>query len=335
MYLSYCVSEKLNRKYMEDNYFIDRKKNFYCITDGHSGNFVSKYICDNFFKELENKIFNTNTEERKKINLNQFFTFLCKDIDVKLYDIITKFKKNDNSGTTLSSVFLINDKFYFLNVGDSITCLISNNKLIYVNCFHKPENEEEKKRIEKHYKVIFNRINGRLNISRTFGDFMYKNMDDYYNSAIIAKPELFCFELEKLKDKNSWILLASDGLYENYSIGLITQIINFLLCVGFKVEFISEIILNHYKFINSNDNLTFIIILLDEIKQNKEDREFFKYFLIVHKNNLKKKINENENDSPEIIFLSYLNGLLLVPYLKLILYLFKDEILKHILHKRS
>lgn len=333
--LSYFVSEKLNREHMEDNYYIDKNKNFYCVTDGHGGNFVSRFVCNHFFTELEKKIMNIKKNLNPDLNLNQFFTFLCKDIDFKLYRIIKKFKKNDSSGTTLSSVFLINDILYFLNVGDSITCLITNNKLVYVNGFHKPENEEEKKRIEKHFKVVSNRINGRLNISRTFGDFIYKNMNDYDNSAIITKPELFCIKINKLKNQNTWFLIASDGIYENYSIGVITQIINFLLGVGLSIDFISELILNHYKFINSKDNLTFIIVLLDTIQENKEDKEFLRYFLNYHKNNLIKKINDNKNDSIEIIFLMYLNSLLLIPYLKILLYMFKDEILKNILYNIS
>ena len=71
---------------------------------------------------------------------------------------------------------MITPKHYFVfNVGDSRTVLVRNKQLQFATEDHKPTNEGEKRRIEgANGKVIINRINGSLAVSRALGDFDYK-----------------------------------------------------------------------------------------------------------------------------------------------------------------
>ena len=75
---------------------------------------------------------------------------------------------------------LITPKHYFVfNVGDSRSLLVRDRKVFFASNDHKPVNEEEKKRIEKAGgKVIIQRINGSLAVSRALGDFEYKQRND-------------------------------------------------------------------------------------------------------------------------------------------------------------
>ena len=100
------------------------------------------------------------------------------------------------------------------NIGDSRSVLCRNGQAIALSEDHKPINPEEKARIIKaggH--ITHNRINGNINISRTFGDFYYKsNKNKPYNEQmIISIPEIK--EKEKKKGEDQYILMASDGVW--------------------------------------------------------------------------------------------------------------------------
>lgn len=66
---------------------------------------------------------------------------------------------------------------YVANAGDSRSCLGKKYEgLLQMSFDHKPENEEEKQRVEKAGGFVTeNRVNGNLNLSRAIGDLEYKN----------------------------------------------------------------------------------------------------------------------------------------------------------------
>ena len=58
---------------------------------------------------------------------------------------------------------------------------------------HKPENQDEFNRIKKAGgKIVNGRIDGGLNVSRTFGDFNYKQKKElkYDEQLVICKPDV-------------------------------------------------------------------------------------------------------------------------------------------------
>ena len=75
---------------------------------------------------------------------------------------------------------LITPKHYFIfNVGDSRSILIKDKKLHFSSEDHKPMNDGEKRRIEEAGgRVMIQRINGSLAVSRALGDFEYKQRTD-------------------------------------------------------------------------------------------------------------------------------------------------------------
>jgi len=72
-----------------------------------------------------------------------------------------------------SNVVYINDKdIYCANAGDSRSILVSGNKVIALSEDHKPDCDEELKRIKKaNHFVEDSRVDGNLALSRAFGDF--------------------------------------------------------------------------------------------------------------------------------------------------------------------
>ena len=66
-------------------------------------------------------------------------------------------------------------KLVIANAGDSRCVLARGGKAIPLSFDHKPENEEERSRIEKAGSTIVEgRVDGNLNLSRSLGDLKYK-----------------------------------------------------------------------------------------------------------------------------------------------------------------
>ena len=82
----------------------------------------------------------------------------------------------DSIGCTANVVLIDNyKKFYIANAGDSRCVLCRKGKAVALSIDHKPDNEGEKKRIEKAGSTISEgRVDGNLNLSRSLGDLKYK-----------------------------------------------------------------------------------------------------------------------------------------------------------------
>lgn len=82
----------------------------------------------------------------------------------------------DSIGCT-ANVILIDEmkKLYVANAGDSRCVLARNGEAIALSFDHKPDNDEEKKRIEAAgSQILEGRVDGNLNLSRALGDLKYK-----------------------------------------------------------------------------------------------------------------------------------------------------------------
>lgn len=105
---------------------------------------------------------------------------------------------NDSSismgtGCTACVVLVTPQKIYTANAGDSRAVLCRKGLALPLSSDHKPENEGEKKRIQAAGSDIINgRVNGGLNLSRSFGDFNYKKVKgkNWDEQPIICRPDV-------------------------------------------------------------------------------------------------------------------------------------------------
>jgi len=60
------------------------------------------------------------------------------------------------------------------------------------------------------------RVNGGLNLTRSFGDFDYKTKKElaYHEQAITCKPDIRTFDRKKSEDE--FIIIGCDGIWERY-----------------------------------------------------------------------------------------------------------------------
>lgn len=94
------------------------------------------------------------------------------------------------------------------------TARIQTSKFLYLD--HKPEDEDEKKRIESAggRVTLDGRVNGGLNLSRALGDHTYKKNKELglENQMISSLPDIKTLDLE---ESDEFMILACDGIWNS------------------------------------------------------------------------------------------------------------------------
>ena len=236
--------------YMEDciltmnNFNKETFRHLFCVFDGHGGDETAK-LCVKRFPEIFKKCLFEYPFDYE-IAIKNSFHLMDKEIE--------KIKSNE-VGNTGTVVFINNKLLYCANVGDSSCCLLGKtNEFLTVE--HKCTNKKEKKRIEKEGgKIIDDRIEGILAISRGFGDF------DLKNKGLICEPHI----TKKLLDHSiNYCVLASDGVWDTLKLDDVSKIVN-----ENKDNFanIAKIIVENAKEKGSEDNISCIVIELNRFKK--------------------------------------------------------------------
>ena len=117
-------------------------------------------------------------------------------------------------GCTACVALLAKGEIYVANAGDS-RCVISKGGVAHdLSVDHKPELEEEKRRIERARGFVEdNRVNGILNLSRSLGDLEYKRNKALRqeDQMITAMPEV---TNRPITPDIDFMILACDGIWD-------------------------------------------------------------------------------------------------------------------------
>ena len=119
------------------------------------------------------------------------------------------------------------------NVGDARTLLVRDGKAMQLSVDHVPDDEAERRRIDagnpnlRKSLVTFTegswRVGGVLALSRAFGDAFLKESGKFegfgernadYGSGFGLNAEPDCY-IEQLTEKDTWVMMSSDGLFAN------------------------------------------------------------------------------------------------------------------------
>ena len=200
---SFSYNEDKNLKFrqsMEDvgitipDLLNDYRVNLFCIFDGHGGIDVV-----NFLKNRMSQLIKSSLENLIPVNEAISKSFNKIDEELKFYD-------SDNVGSTATVIIIKDNKIYCGNVGDSRAYILYKDKIQQISVDHKCSNEKEKQRIiENGGKIVKNRVNGQLILTRTLGDKAIKKF------GVICQPDIN--EINVSKDIN-FVVLASDGVWD-------------------------------------------------------------------------------------------------------------------------
>ena len=238
---------------MEDAHLNQLNNNNYDIFgvfDGHGGKEVSQFVKNHFIQEfMKNE--NTKYENIPNSLIETFLKMdellKSKEGKAELTQLNKLSKKEDDeqdkknkknlekdfykyldpkntedcdisniTGCT-ACVSIIDEKFkriYFANAGDSRAVICKNGIGFQMSHDHKPDSAKEKNRVYKSGGwVNEGRIKGNLNLSRSLGDFEYKQDKklSQKDQMITAYPEI---NIELLDDTCEFIILACDGIWD-------------------------------------------------------------------------------------------------------------------------
>jgi len=203
------------RMSMEDTHIAANMPNaedhtLFAVFDGHGGEGAANFVAARFTKQLaESREWDEYLATRSEPLLRQAFTqcFIELDNQMRLDETIAE------SGCTATVVMITPTFIICANAGDSRAVMSQGRTVIELSHDHKPENPEEKQRIEQNGGVVQNnRVNGMLAVSRAFGDFDLKLYD---NPLVSVLPDFVTHIRDHHQDE--MIIIACDGLWDVFS----------------------------------------------------------------------------------------------------------------------
>ena len=211
-----------------ENFNNDKNQMVFEIFDGHGGDEISTYLQNNL-----SQIYKQNLLLNKG-NIILSLKNAFRDADDEMRNQLNI----DGLGSTGTLVHIKweseNDLVvYSANVGDSRVSLISPEHIIRLSYDHRTTDEKERKRIlESGLEIIDDRINGTLMLTRIFGNYEYKNIDENEedendidnNKGLICEPFISKINID-LNIENQFLILASDGIWDIITEEEIQQII--------------------------------------------------------------------------------------------------------------
>eukprot|EP00127_Corallochytrium_limacisporum_P001587 Clim_evm6s67 gene=Clim_evmTU6s67 len=165
-------------------------------------------------------------------------------------------------GTTATCCVILNkdlDQVYLANIGDSRGLLLSKSgkALQQLTVDHLPTNDEEVRRIENGGgKIIENRVEGRLAITRALGD---SELNPHVSpEPYVTRVDLSKFASDSEDERPEWIIMASDGLWDVLSNETVGQVVAQAASCGEAADRLC-----HESFMaKSNDNIAVVALRL-------------------------------------------------------------------------
>lgn len=265
----------------------DDNTSLFAVFDGHNGvevaTYAAKYLPD--YIRCNRKYRSGNIVEGLKeafllldssILLKESMTEL-REIRHEMHPNLPEFTPGFTSGCTAVVCIMKNGVIYCANVGDSRCVLCRNNKAYPLSQDTKPENPGEQARIEKAGGTVSRgRINMQINVSRAFGDHMYKCNPDLriYEQMIIALPDVVVETYQESTD--SFMVLMCDGIWNSMTNDEVVSFVNKRIKVK-KLNQITEEIIQKVlpkempeSGIKGKDNMTFVLVKFHRKKSSSK-----------------------------------------------------------------
>ena len=199
-----------------ENFNNDKNQMLFELFDGHGGDEMAIYLQNNFAHIYKQNLLLNKGNIIKSLK-NSFL-----DADDEMKNVLN-IEGLGSTGTVVHVLWETPDDLvvYCGNVGDSRVTLISPEHIIRLSYDHRVSDEKESKRIkEAGTKIIDDRINGCLMLTRVFGNYELKNEGENeeentenLDGGVICEPFISKINID-LGFENQFLILASDGVWD-------------------------------------------------------------------------------------------------------------------------
>lgn len=186
---------------------------FYSVYDGHGGSQCSQFLKEELHLQIRKNLLKDPSRCTDVINS------LKSSIISAFYEVDKKFSVEfpeicNSVGSAAIVCLIIGDRILTVNLGDSRAVLCRGGRAIELSIDHKPDSQEEFKRILSHGgSVMLGRINSKLAVSRAFGDFEFKRGS--LGTLVSIEPDITQIFLNPEEDE--FLVIGCDGFFEAYS----------------------------------------------------------------------------------------------------------------------
>jgi len=242
---------------------------WFAVFDGHAGSRVSAHCSAHLLDCIRtNDDFTCSLQQEHTLSKEELTSGIQKgilngflELDEKLRKIPEVASGEDKSGTT-AVCSLISDKYVIIaNCGDSRGVFCVSGRPALATQDHKPSNEYERERIQNAGgTVMIQRVNGSLAVSRALGDFEYKNVEGKGPTEQLVSPEPEFFIKERQPDKDEFLVLACDGVWDVMTNEDICDFISARMKISDNLETICNEVIDTCLYKGSRDNMSIIII---------------------------------------------------------------------------
>lgn len=237
---------------------------FFAVFDGHAGARVSEQCATELLKTI------TQTDEFKKIDPEMAPSveeihrgiregFLSLDEEMRRHPEVES--GADKSGSTAVCCLVSPAHIFFANCGDSRALLIREGKVAFSTVDHKPGNPAEKQRIvNAGGSVMIQRVNGSLAVSRSLGDYDYKNVEGKGPTEQLVSPEPEITEIDRDSKADELIILACDGVWDVMSNDDMGEFLIHRLSVSEDLTNICNEVIDTCLYKGSRDNMSVVLV---------------------------------------------------------------------------
>lgn len=223
----------------------------FSVYDGHGGIECSRFLRANFHSIFSSLYLNS-------LNVRSALSSAFKVSETNFLQMCKGRGFSQNVGACVNVVVIDSSTLYCANLGDCRALLgLSDGKIVELSRDHRPGLKEEADRIRRlGGKVIGNRVNGRLAVSRALGDYEYK-FNNHGDNIVSSVPEIVSHDLT---GGEQFLVLGCDGLFDVMSSDTVGTFVRNRLWEDPKkicVDLISEAVLQR----GSTDNVTVIVAL--------------------------------------------------------------------------
>jgi serine/threonine protein phosphatase PrpC len=221
------------------------------VFDGHAGGLCSSFLANSLPAELKKQ----TKESKSPLPSEDLVKNVFQSTDHQW--LVQAKSKSIEDGSTAICVVLDGPDLIVANCGDSRALLYQDGKTTVLSKDHIPEDHDEKKRIIKlGGSVIGGRLQGKLGVSRAFGNIEFKEC-----KYLISEPDVKEVTVEHDAE---FLVVGCDGLYEHFSNEEITSFIKTRISSK-PLEIVVNDLVEEALDRGTQDNLTVIVVKFNKL----------------------------------------------------------------------